>query len=115
MMVDRREAPGGHCQVLPSRVRLATQHYGRPGDMFSDASIMLAPDAIERIVAPFEDPKVGCVSGEDRIAGGGGEGLYGRYELFVRRQESALGDGVNVNLIEHVVGDVDTLAQLVGV
>jgi hypothetical protein len=41
MMVDRREAPGGHCQVLPSRVRLATQHYGRPGDKFSDASIIV--------------------------------------------------------------------------
>lgn len=65
--------------------------------VFSDASIMLAPDAIERIVAPFADPKVGCVSGEDRIAGGGGEGLYGRYELYVRRRESALGSIVGAS------------------
>jgi hypothetical protein len=28
------------------------------------------------------------VSGEDRIADGGGEGLYGRYELLLRRLES---------------------------
>jgi cellulose synthase/poly-beta-1,6-N-acetylglucosamine synthase-like glycosyltransferase len=65
--------------------------------VFSDASIMLAPDAIERIVAPFADPGIGCVSGEDRIAGGGGEGLYGRYELYVRRRESALGSIVGAS------------------
>ena len=65
--------------------------------VFSDASIMLAPDAIERIVAPFNDPVIGCVSGEDRIAGAGGEGLYGRYELYVRRQESALGSIVGAS------------------
>jgi cellulose synthase/poly-beta-1,6-N-acetylglucosamine synthase-like glycosyltransferase len=56
--------------------------------VFSDASIMLDPDAVARLVGPFADPGVGCVSGEDRIAGGGGEGLYGRYELHLRRQES---------------------------
>lgn len=56
--------------------------------VFSDASIMLAPDAIKAIVRPFEDPEVGCVSGEDRVAGSGGEGLYGRYELALRRLES---------------------------
>lgn len=58
--------------------------------VFSDAAIMLEPDALHAIVRPFADPEIGCVSGEDRIAGGGGEGLYGRYELFLRRQESAV-------------------------
>jgi cellulose synthase/poly-beta-1,6-N-acetylglucosamine synthase-like glycosyltransferase len=56
--------------------------------VFSDAAIMLDADALEAIVQPFADAQVGCVSGEDRIAGAGGEGLYGRYELFLRRQES---------------------------
>jgi cellulose synthase/poly-beta-1,6-N-acetylglucosamine synthase-like glycosyltransferase len=56
--------------------------------VFSDASILLEPQALRRLVAPFDDPNVGCVSGEDVIAGGGGEALYGRYELFLRRQES---------------------------
>lgn len=58
--------------------------------VFSDASIMLEPESLRRLVAPFADPKVGCVSGEDQIAGSGGEALYGRYELFLRRQESRL-------------------------
>ena len=65
--------------------------------VFTDASIILAPDALERLVAPFVDPEIGCVSGEDRIAGGGGEGLYGRYELLVRRLESRLGSIVGAS------------------
>jgi cellulose synthase/poly-beta-1,6-N-acetylglucosamine synthase-like glycosyltransferase len=58
--------------------------------VFSDASIMLEPDALRAIARPFANPAVGCVSGEDRIAGSGGEALYGRYELFIRRQEARL-------------------------
>lgn len=56
--------------------------------VFSDASIMLASDALARIVQPFQDVTIGCVSGEDHIPGGGGEGLYGRYELYLRNLES---------------------------
>jgi cellulose synthase/poly-beta-1,6-N-acetylglucosamine synthase-like glycosyltransferase len=58
--------------------------------VFSDASIMLASDAIQQIVRPFADPEIGCVSGEDMIVQAGGEGLYGRYELALRRLESQL-------------------------
>jgi len=56
--------------------------------VFSDASITLEPGSMGEIVAPFADPQIGCVSGEDRIAESGGEGLYGRYELALRRLES---------------------------
>lgn len=56
--------------------------------VFSDASIRLGPDALTQIVRPFADPTIGCVSGEDPIAGGGGEAWYGHYELFLRRLES---------------------------
>ncbi|HET7217826.1 MAG TPA: glycosyltransferase family 2 protein [Vicinamibacterales bacterium] len=56
--------------------------------VFSDASIQLEPAALKHIVRPFQDPEIGCVSGEDRIAESGGEGYYGRYELTLRRLES---------------------------
>jgi cellulose synthase/poly-beta-1,6-N-acetylglucosamine synthase-like glycosyltransferase len=56
--------------------------------VFSDASIELEPDALVRIVGPFRDPSIGCVTGEDRISEAGGEGLYGRYEVMLRRLES---------------------------
>lgn len=58
--------------------------------VFTDASIMLAPDAVRVLVSPFESSTVGCVSGEDHIEEAGGEGLYGRYELLLRRLESRL-------------------------
>lgn len=58
--------------------------------VFSDASIMLASDALKRIMQPFQDATIGCVSGEDHIPGGGGEGLYGQYELYLRNLESRL-------------------------
>jgi cellulose synthase/poly-beta-1,6-N-acetylglucosamine synthase-like glycosyltransferase len=58
--------------------------------VFSDASIQLEPGAVAELVRPFADPVVGCVSGEDPIAEAGGEGLYGKYELSLRRQESAI-------------------------
>lgn len=58
--------------------------------VFSDSSIMLDSMALREIVRPFADPAVGIVSGEDHIPEGGGEGLYGRYELYLRNKESVL-------------------------
>lgn len=65
--------------------------------VFIDASIQLEPDALESVTAPFADPSVSCVSGEDRIRGFSGEGLYGRYELFLRRCESEIHSLVGVS------------------
>lgn len=65
--------------------------------VFTDASILLDGDALAEIVVPFAESSIGCVSGEDLIEGGGGEGLYGRYELFLRRQESKIGSIVGAS------------------
>jgi cellulose synthase/poly-beta-1,6-N-acetylglucosamine synthase-like glycosyltransferase len=77
---------GGKAAALNAGLRAARHDI----IVFSDASIMLEPGSLYAIVRPFQDPHVGCVSGEDRIAELGGEGLYGRYELFIRRLESKL-------------------------
>ena len=63
--------------------------------VFSDASSELEPDALKRLVRSFADPRVGCVSGLYRLRGSSdlrahGEGLYWRYETFLKRQESRL-------------------------
>ena len=65
--------------------------------VFTDASILLARSALKQIVQPFQDPHVGCVSGEDHIPEGGGEGLYGKYELLVRNLESRCGSIVGAS------------------
>ena len=58
--------------------------------VFTDAGILLDRGALASLVGHFSDPAVGCVSGEDYVEGGGSEGLYGRMELFVRREEARL-------------------------
>jgi len=65
--------------------------------VFSDASSMLAPDALRRLVESFADPRVGAVSGVYKVrkkeqAGlGASEDLYWKYETFLKIQEAALG------------------------
>ena len=56
--------------------------------VFTDAAIMLERESLQRLVAHFSDPAVGAVSGEDYVEGGGSEGLYGRLELLLRREEA---------------------------
>jgi cellulose synthase/poly-beta-1,6-N-acetylglucosamine synthase-like glycosyltransferase len=62
---------------------------------FSDANAVWEPDALTRLVAPFEDPKVGYVCGQVRFVdpadGGNQEGAYWRYEMLIRALESQLG------------------------
>lgn len=60
---------------------------------FSDANTMWAPDALRTLVRPFADPSVGYACGNVAFtneAGTNQEGLYWRYEMFLRAQESAL-------------------------
>ena len=61
---------------------------------FSDANATWAPDALRHLVASLADPDVAYVCGRLRLedaAGSNREGLYWRYELWLREQESRLG------------------------
>jgi cellulose synthase/poly-beta-1,6-N-acetylglucosamine synthase-like glycosyltransferase len=61
---------------------------------FSDANTLWAPSALACLVRNFADPQVGYVCGRlelEPAQGTNREGLYWRYELWLRKQESALG------------------------
>ena len=61
--------------------------------VFSDANAVWDRDALKRLVAAFADPKIGYVCGDVSFVDAGGtnqEGLYWRYEMWLRRMESAL-------------------------
>lgn len=65
--------------------------------VFTDANTDLNKDALMEIVHQFQDPKVGCVAGEKRIAeknkdnaASGGEGLYWKYESALKSLDSQL-------------------------
>ena len=67
--------------------------------VFSDANAMYIPDALAALVGNFNDPQVGAVVGESTYARGQGgadedESLYWRYEVMIKRFESALGSVV---------------------
>lgn len=64
--------------------------------IFSDANNIFTPKVVRDLVTPFSDPEVGCVSGAKTIMRGDGmlgdsEGLYWRYEAYIKKQETRLG------------------------
>lgn len=68
--------------------------------VMSDANTMFAPDAVRRLVHHFQDARVGCVSGElllEQDGGVSGEGLYWKYEGWIKRNESRLGFLIGCN------------------
>lgn len=62
--------------------------------VFSDVATELPADALLRLAQYFTDPDIGAVSSEDRFVsqdgGIAGEGLYVRYEMWLRQLESRL-------------------------
>lgn len=65
---------------------------------FTDANVLLRPDALRTMLRNFADGSVGCVVGKVTYLNrrdtsvSEGEGLYWRYELFLRGLESRLGN-----------------------
>ncbi|GAB3639947.1 glycosyltransferase family 2 protein [Spirosoma arcticum] len=75
----------------------AMRQIDAPFVVFTDANTTLNPEAIRRIIRHFADPQVGAVAGEKRIqvlsseaAAGSGEGLYWRYESFLKKLDTEL-------------------------
>ena len=61
---------------------------------FTDANTRWEPDALRRLVRSLADPEVGYVTGRLVLRDADGtnrEGVYWRFELWLRRQESAVG------------------------
>src|SRR3954471_21401893 len=80
---------GGKVRAQDAAVRAAR------GELlaFSDANATWERDALRRLAGAFADPRVGYACGQVRFvsdAGTNQEGVYWRYELWLRAQESAL-------------------------
>ncbi len=61
--------------------------------VFSDVATMIPEDSLNHLVANFADDSIGAVSSEDKFLSNDGsvvgEGAYVKYEMWLRRQESA--------------------------
>lgn len=102
-------------------IQRGMQFVKTPIVIFSDANSILNKDAIRNIVREFSQSKVGCVTGEKRIvtqlkddAVNFGEGIYWKYESFLKKNESitnsalgAIGElfAIRTNLFEEVEPD----------
>lgn len=64
--------------------------------VFCDANTMLTQDTLLHIAKHFKNPKVGCVAGEKQVlnpqksAAGTGEGLYWKYESWLKKLDYRL-------------------------
>lgn len=63
----------------------------------TDANTWVNPEALQRLVRHFDDPRVGAVAGEKRIsmaekddASSAGEGIYWKYESLLKRWDAEL-------------------------
>jgi cellulose synthase/poly-beta-1,6-N-acetylglucosamine synthase-like glycosyltransferase len=69
--------------------------------VLSDANTMFEPDAIRRLVDRLADPAIGVACGRlvlrDLVTGRNVDGLYWRYETFLKRCEGRLGGLLGAN------------------
>ncbi len=75
----------------------AMRQVSTPITIFTDANTQLNREAVRRLATRFQPADVGAVTGEKRIssqgteaAAGSGEGLYWRYESFLKRLDARL-------------------------
>lgn len=69
--------------------------------VFSDANTKMDPQCIKELIKHFQDETVGCVCGqlilEDPKTGQNIDGIYWKYENFLKKCESTLGANLGVN------------------
>jgi poly-beta-1,6-N-acetyl-D-glucosamine synthase len=66
--------------------------------VLTDANTMVNPDSLKLLVAHFSRPDIGAVSGEKKVSlgknagiGEEGEGLYWKYESFLKKNDAMVG------------------------
>lgn len=71
----------------------AIRYVTSPYVIFTDCNTALNPEAVRKLVRHYADDRVGAVSGEKRVlrdgsTSGAGEGLYWKYESFLKKCDS---------------------------
>jgi cellulose synthase/poly-beta-1,6-N-acetylglucosamine synthase-like glycosyltransferase len=78
--------------------------------VFSDANSMFTPDALRELVAPFADPTVGAVGGNQRYVADGaghmasvGERIYWNYDRALKSLQSRIGSMTSATGAIHAI------------
>ncbi len=64
--------------------------------VFTDANNPLEHGALASLSRWFADPTVGAVAGEKRVEGSDGEGIYWRFESWLKRRENRTGSTIGL-------------------
>ncbi|ULQ50687.1 glycosyltransferase family 2 protein [Flavihumibacter fluvii] len=79
-------------------INKAMESITSPIVVLTDANAFIHPDSLRLLVAHYTNERVGAVSGEKRVmvtgmsgAGEKGEGLYWKYESFLKNQDAQVG------------------------
>jgi cellulose synthase/poly-beta-1,6-N-acetylglucosamine synthase-like glycosyltransferase len=69
--------------------------------VFSDGNTLLGENTLLEIARLFSNPKIGCIAGEKRVfidkkdgAAAAGEGIYWKYESFIKKQDARFGSTI---------------------
>lgn len=94
-------------QGKSAAIKRAMRYVQTPVVVFSDANAMLNAECLKAIVRHYSDPAVGGVAGEKRIINnsrnsvlGEAEGMYWKYESFMKQQDS------NFNTVVGAAGEL---------
>jgi biofilm PGA synthesis N-glycosyltransferase PgaC len=90
--VIQPEGRVGKCEAI----NLAVKASVHPIVVITDANTRLAPGSLAALARWFDEPTVGAVAGEKREEGGG-QGLYWRFESWLKSNESR--NGTTIGLV----------------
>lgn len=79
-----------------SALNLGVAEAVQPVVVLTDANAMLAPGGLATLVRWLDDPTIGAVTGEKRLAGAGGDGFYWAFESWLKRHEFRTGTTVGL-------------------
>lgn len=72
----------------PTALNVMTERARGEVLLLTDARQPVEPGALRAMLALLADPSVGCVTGNLRLEGQAGSGIYWRYENWIRRNET---------------------------
>lgn len=85
---------GGERKGKSAAINTAMEHAMGEIVIITDANAMVNTEAFEKLVARFKNKKSGAVSGEKKVitsdGSTGGEGLYWKYESFLKRKSARM-------------------------
>jgi cellulose synthase/poly-beta-1,6-N-acetylglucosamine synthase-like glycosyltransferase len=100
---EKARAAGARTLLLPERmgksqaINRGMEAASHEAIVITDANNTIEPGALAELVRWLEDPRVGAVAGEKLEDEEGAEGVYWRFESWIKRREAELGSTIGLD------------------